>query len=147
MMSQLSTSFGGMHGRSTLGPVTHARSTWLRLASGEYGVAEPRADASPGQHEVVRGVTHSLVLPADNVRPVMAGQEPPHEPRKDDVPPPADSGAGMVALSYLIGGMVVWGGLGWLADHWLHTKGLALGIGAIIGAAAGVFLIVRRLGA
>jgi ATP synthase protein I len=77
----------------------------------------------------------------------MAGQQPPHEPRKEDVPPPADSGAGMVALSYLIGGMVVWGGIGWLVDHWLGTKGIALGIGAIVGGAAGVYLLVRRLGA
>jgi F0F1-type ATP synthase assembly protein I len=77
----------------------------------------------------------------------MAGQQPPHEPRNDDVPPPADSGAGMVALSYLIGGMVLWGGIGWLVDHWLGTKGIALGIGSIIGGAAGVYLIVRRLGA
>jgi ATP synthase protein I len=146
-MSQLSTPFGGLLGGHPLDPVTPERGPWLRLASGEYGVAELRADAPPGQQAVAPGVTHSLVLPADNVPHVMAGQLPPHEPHQDDVPPPADSGAGMVALSYLIGGMVLWGGIGWLVDHWLGTKGIALGIGAIIGGAAGVYLIVRRLGA
>ena len=78
----------------------------------------------------------------------MAGQQPPSEPRKDDVPPPPpDSGSGMVAISYLLGGMVVWGGIGWLVDHWLGTRGIAMGIGAVVGGAAGVYLIVRRLGA
>lgn len=77
----------------------------------------------------------------------MAGQQPPSEPRKDDVPPTPGSGSGMVAISYLIGGMVVWGGIGWLVDQWLGLKGIAMGIGAVIGGAAGVYLIVRRLGA
>lgn len=78
----------------------------------------------------------------------MAGQRPPSEPRQDDDPPPPDSGQGMVAISYLIGGMVVWGGIGWLVDHyWTGTTGIATGIGAIFGGAAGVYLIVRRLGA
>ena len=77
----------------------------------------------------------------------MAGQQPPSDPRKDDDPPPVDSGPGMVAVSYLIGGMLVWGGIGWLVDHWLGTKGIAFGIGAVVGGAAGVYLIARRLGA
>jgi ATP synthase protein I len=78
----------------------------------------------------------------------MAGQEPPSDPRKDDAPPPPqDAGAGWLAISYLIGGMLVWGGIGWLVDHWIGTKGIAMGIGAVIGGAAGVYLIVRRLGA
>jgi ATP synthase protein I len=53
----------------------------------------------------------------------------------------------MVAVSYLIGGMVVWGGIGWLVDHHFHTGGIASGIGAVLGAAAGVYLVARRLGA
>ncbi len=77
----------------------------------------------------------------------MAGQQPPPETPKDDAPPPPDSGAGYVAISYLVGGMVVWGGVGWLVDQWLGLKGIAMGIGAVVGAAAGVYLIARRLGA
>jgi ATP synthase protein I len=92
-------------------------------------------------------VPHSLVFPADIVRPVMAGQQPPPEPRKDDVPPTPDYGTGMVAISYLIGGMVVWGGIGWLVDQWLGTNHIAMGIGTVVGGAAGVYLIARRLGA
>lgn len=53
----------------------------------------------------------------------------------------------MVAISYLIAGMVVWGGVGWLVDRWLGTEGIAFGIGVVLGGAAGVYLIARRLGA
>ncbi len=76
----------------------------------------------------------------------MAGQQPSQQPRdgNDNVP---NSNQGMAALSYLIAGMVVWGGVGWLVDRWLGTGGIATGIGAVLGAAGGVYLIVRRLGA
>jgi F0F1-type ATP synthase assembly protein I len=77
----------------------------------------------------------------------MAGQPPPSDPHNDDDPPPVDSNGGWVALSYLIGGMVVWGGIGWLVDHWLGTRGIFLGVGAVVGGAAGIYLIARRLGA
>jgi ATP synthase protein I len=77
----------------------------------------------------------------------MAGQQPPGNPPEDDSPPPPNSNGGYVAISYLIGGMVVWGGIGWLVDRWLGTDGIALGIGAVLGGAAGVYLIARRLGA
>jgi F0F1-type ATP synthase assembly protein I len=54
---------------------------------------------------------------------------------------------GMTAVSYLLGGMLVWGGIGWLVDHYVGTKGIFAGIGAVIGIGGGVYLIVRRLGA
>jgi F0F1-type ATP synthase assembly protein I len=51
-----------------------------------------------------------------------------------------------VAVGYLISGITVWGFIGWLVDRWLGSDGVATAIGALVGAAAGVFLIVRRLG-
>jgi len=77
----------------------------------------------------------------------MAGQQPPPEPHEDDASSAPNAGQGYVAISYLIGGMVVWGGIGWLVDRWLGTGGIALAIGAVVGGAAGVYLIARRLGA
>ncbi len=78
----------------------------------------------------------------------MTGQKPPHESRGDDGSnTPPDSGAGMTALSYLIAGILSWGGIGWLVDHWVGTRGIFAGIGAVLGMAGGVYLIVRRLGA
>ncbi len=76
----------------------------------------------------------------------MAGDPPPQRPREDGGAP---SGAdqGWTAVAYLIGGIMVWGGVGWLVDRWMHSGGIATAIGAVLGAAGGVYLIVRRLGA
>lgn len=75
----------------------------------------------------------------------MAGDRSPQDPRDEDK---AASGAdqGWTAVSYLIGGIVVWGLVGWLVDRWLHTGGIATAIGVVVGAAGGVYLVVRRLG-
>jgi F0F1-type ATP synthase assembly protein I len=77
----------------------------------------------------------------------MTGQEPPSKPHGDDGQNPPDTGMGMTAVSYLLAGMLVWGGIGWLVDHYVGTKGIFAGIGAVVGIAGGVYLIVRRLGA
>jgi ATP synthase protein I len=76
----------------------------------------------------------------------MAGERSPQRPRDDDKTGPG-AGSGWTAISYLIGGILVWGLIGWLVDRWLDTDGIATAIGAVIGAAGGVYLIVRRLGA
>jgi F0F1-type ATP synthase assembly protein I len=52
---------------------------------------------------------------------------------------------GMRVLSYLISGVGVYGLLGWLGDHALGTKFL-LPIGIVLGAAFGVYVIIRRFG-
>ncbi|MDY7086444.1 MAG: hypothetical protein SYR96_15190 [Actinomycetota bacterium] len=77
----------------------------------------------------------------------MTGQEPPTKPSGDDDQPPPDTGMGMTAVAYLISGMVVWGAIGLLVDHWVGTNGIFAGIGAVVGIGGGVYLIVRRLGA
>ena len=52
---------------------------------------------------------------------------------------------GMRVLSYLLSGVIVYGLLGWLGDHLLHTVFL-LPLGIVLGAALGVFVIIRRYG-
>jgi F0F1-type ATP synthase assembly protein I len=52
---------------------------------------------------------------------------------------------GMRVLSYLISGVLVYGLLGWLGDHYLGTRFL-LPVGILAGAALGVFIIIRRFG-
>ncbi len=54
---------------------------------------------------------------------------------------------GWAAVGYLISGIAVWGFLGWLVDRWLSWGGIATAIGCVVGAALGIFLVVRRLGA
>lgn len=52
---------------------------------------------------------------------------------------------GMRVLSYLLAGVALYGGLGWLADHLLGT-GFLLPVGIVLGAAAAVYTIIRRFG-
>jgi ATP synthase protein I len=75
----------------------------------------------------------------------MAGDPPSQRPQNDE---DAASGAnrGYQALSYLIGGIVVWGFVGWLIDKYAHTGGIAIAIGVVVGAAGGIYLLVRRMG-
>jgi F0F1-type ATP synthase assembly protein I len=52
---------------------------------------------------------------------------------------------GMRVLSYLIAGVLLYGGLGWLGDHYLGTRFL-LPVGIVLGAAGGCYVIIRRYG-
>ncbi len=76
----------------------------------------------------------------------MTGDRPPQRPRDDDEHVPA-AHQGWAAISYLIGGIAVWGFVGWLVDRWLDSGGITTAIGVVLGAAGGVYLIARRLGA
>jgi ATP synthase protein I len=53
---------------------------------------------------------------------------------------------GWAAVGYLLAGIGVWAFIGWLIDRWLHLGGVATGIGAVLGAAGGIYLVYRRLG-
>lgn len=59
--------------------------------------------------------------------------------------PPEGPGDAYVIIAYLLSGMVVWGGAGWLLDRWLDTGFFTL-IGLVIGAAAAVYLVYVRYG-
>lgn len=50
----------------------------------------------------------------------------------------------MALLSYLISGMVVYGGAGWLIDRWLDFASLFFPIGLVLGVAAGGYLGYMR---
>ncbi len=106
------------------------------------GCVQPPFTCRP-HTEVVWGVSASHLSLADIVRRVMAG-----DPNSEIPPPPQGVDAGWTAVGYLLGGMIVWGGAGWLADRWLDLPyHVGLLIGLIGGGAAGVYLIVKRLGA
>lgn len=68
----------------------------------------------------------------------------PHDGATGDGAPGAEQG--WRAISYLITGILVWGGVGWMVDLRLDTGGLATVVGSVVGAAAGVYLTARRLG-
>ena len=52
---------------------------------------------------------------------------------------------GMRILSYLVAGVLVYGGVGWLIDRWLNTN-FALAAGIIFGAGVGIYMVYRRYG-
>ena len=52
---------------------------------------------------------------------------------------------GITALCLLVSGLFVYGGLGWLVDHWLGTR-VWTPVGLIVGAGLGVYTVVRKYG-
>lgn len=66
----------------------------------------------------------------------------------DESPEPQRGGHtddGMVVLSYILAGLIFYGGLGWLGDHFLETAWL-LPTGLILGVASSIYLIIKRYG-
>lgn len=57
----------------------------------------------------------------------------------------SSAGNGATAVSYLIAGIGFYGVLGWIADRLLDSS-LCLPAGLVLGAAAAVYLIVKRFG-
>lgn len=51
----------------------------------------------------------------------------------------------MVVLSYILAGILFYGGLGWLGDYLLNTSWL-LPLGLILGLASSIYLIIKRYG-
>jgi F0F1-type ATP synthase assembly protein I len=53
---------------------------------------------------------------------------------------------GWAVTGTLISGMAVWGGGGWLLDHWLNIV-VFFPVGVIFGMAVAIYLVVKRYGA
>ena len=69
-------------------------------------------------------------------------------PPPEGTPPPRRGGNtddGMVALSYILAGLILYGGLGWLGDRYLHTEWM-VPVGLILGLASSFYLIIKRYG-
>ena len=60
-------------------------------------------------------------------------------------PEPVPTVDAYAVISYLLAGVILYGGLGWLLDWWLGTRGF-VGAGIALGAAAGVWLVWLRYG-
>lgn len=50
------------------------------------------------------------------------------------------------AIGSLVGGVVVWGGVGLLLDHWLGTGRLLTAVGVVVGALTGFAIVYLRFG-
>ena len=51
---------------------------------------------------------------------------------------------GLTFLSYMIGGMILYGGIGWLIGRWTHVAVL-FPVGMIVGLALAVAMIIFRV--
>jgi F0F1-type ATP synthase assembly protein I len=56
-----------------------------------------------------------------------------------------EEGALWSIMGYLLSGLLIWGGIGWALDHWLHTHYLLL-CGLLLGAGASIYLVWLRFG-
>ena len=55
-------------------------------------------------------------------------------------------GTGWAITSTMIGGILVWGGLGFLVDRLLGTARVFMAIGMVLGAGGAVYLVYLRYG-
>jgi F0F1-type ATP synthase assembly protein I len=65
------------------------------------------------------------------------------EPPEEATEPPMREVDAYAVLSYLLAGVILYGGIGWLLDWWLGTRGF-VAVGIVLGAAAGVWLVWLR---
>ena len=72
--------------------------------------------------------------------PTASGSTPPARPGGTQ---PDGMGEGWASLSTLIGGMAVWGGVGYLLDGWLGTA-FFVPTGVLVGMVAAIYLIVKK---
>ena len=52
---------------------------------------------------------------------------------------------GMLILSYVLSGILLYGGLGWLGSKYLHQSWL-LPVGLVAGLVASIYLVIKRYG-
>jgi F0F1-type ATP synthase assembly protein I len=58
---------------------------------------------------------------------------------------PAGEADAWNAVSLILSGMIVWGGVGWLLSRWLDNQ-LPVAIGLVLGTGAGTALVWLRYG-
>lgn len=70
----------------------------------------------------------------------MPDEQPPHAPSSGDQ-------SGWAALSTLLSGIVLWGGIGAFLDWWLDIPNrLGLLIGMIVGLVTALYLVMKKFG-
>jgi ATP synthase protein I len=72
-----------------------------------------------------------------------AGQE---SPASGGRPRQRDENPGWAIASYLIAGMLLYGGIGWLIGRWTGSTALPLAIGMLVGLALALALVIFRYG-
>ena len=73
------------------------------------------------------------------------GQNSPGRNSRGQSPGAGEENAGWSIFSYLIAGMAVYGGIGWLVGRWLHAA-IAFPAGMLTGLVLAIVLIIYRYG-
>jgi len=76
------------------------------------------------------------------VRKTLPGPGRKAGPREPGPPAPRE-GTGWAIVSYLIGGMVLYGGIGWLIGRWTHIA-ILFPVGLLLGIGLALALVVFR---
>jgi len=63
---------------------------------------------------------------------------------EDERPAAGIHDAAWSITSYLLSGMLVWGGVGWLVDRWIGQAVLFFPIGVVVGIVAALYLVHVR---
>jgi ATP synthase protein I len=71
-------------------------------------------------------------------------QDTPGGPPGPSSPRRPDTSSGYTYLSYMLGGMILYGGIGWLVGRWTHLPVL-FPVGMITGLGLSVALIIFRV--
>ena len=125
-------------------------------------MTQPRLPAPP-ERQVLPGVPPERESPPEEMPDRLLLQEPPEHPATrlrrpvdfggrraaaaaagQDFPLPP-RGAGYTVLSYLIAGIVVYGGIGWLVGRAVHSAAL-FPMGMLIGLVLSIGLVIHRYG-
>jgi ATP synthase protein I len=61
-------------------------------------------------------------------------------------PGPGTENPGWAAFSYLLSGMIFYGGVGWAIGHWAIHSALFFPLGMVVGLGLGVTLVILRYG-
>jgi ATP synthase protein I len=76
--------------------------------------------------------------------PDDAGRHTPEPDRPDDSRTRETYNAAWNIVSYLLSGMLVWGGVGWLLDRWTGRDVFFFPIGVVVGVVAALYLVHVR---
>lgn len=71
----------------------------------------------------------------------MGQDERPQTPRHSS----ADDAGAWDIVAYLLSGMLLWGGAGWLLDRWLDLE-VFLPVGLLVGTGLALFIVYLRFG-
>ncbi len=66
-----------------------------------------------------------------------------HQPQLPEAPPAREQD-GWLIFSYMLGGMILYGGIGWLIGHWTGVT-ILFPLGMILGIALSIVLIAFRV--